>query len=471
MLNVYLCHAAEDRDIAHQIAQRLESTAECRVLQDAAGNIPANWDGGMACDAILLLLSRSAVPAQLKREDWEALLQHSGGRQDPPVAWIAIEDAPWPKLIERRNFHRWSDPPLHTLRAVERFILAAHPQSTRQSFQPANLGWVDHTPERESLWGALVDRCGSILLSGPAHSGKSALAQQLAHDAREHFRDVLWIGCGDRSLKSLACEIAANFGTALEGEIEPACRQLAAQMATHRLLLVLDDARFDVSCLVPRDGFLSTLITARNGQLLPSLPSMTLRAQPSPAPPPPGSEIALRLWRAMSACFATCFPLDVAAEIAELSNAEALKAANLLADSRHIHPLDAAGGWYRLAVAHPSPLAAEHATAVHRILRQWATDPDRCLAAIREVPSALHRAFCTDWALAADLGRWAFALLRTRNRGLEAAELLDLVRGEAERRGDEKISEECKWELSWIRTGGHPSVKLPDMDATQLSLF
>jgi hypothetical protein len=54
---------------------------------------------------------------------------------------------------------------------------------------------------------------------------------------------------------------------------------------------------------------------------------------------------------------------------------------------------------------------------------------------------------------------------------LEAAELLDLVRGEAERRGDEKISEECKWELSWIRTGGDPSVKLPDMDATQLSLF
>jgi hypothetical protein len=471
MLNVYLCHASEDCDIAHQIAQRLESTAECRVLEDATGNIPANWDGGMACDSILLLLSRHSVPAQFRRDDWEALLQHATGKQDPPVAWIALEDAPWPKLIERRNFYRWTAPPLQALRAVERFVIAVHPPSTRQPFQPAKPGWVDHTPELESLWDSLVDRCGSILLTGPGHSGKSALAQRFAHEACEHFRDVLWIGCGDRSLSSLACEIAANFGTTLEGEIKAACRQLAAQLANHRLLLVLDDVRADISCAVPQNGFVSTLITARNADLLPSFARVTLCARPPHTPPPPDSANARRLWQAMSACFAACLPLDVAAGIAGLSNAEASEAAGLLSESQIIHPVDASGSWYRLAVAHPSPLAAEHATAVHRIFQQWAADPDRCLAAIREVPSAVRRTLRGDWGLAADLGRWAFALLRTRNRHLEAAELLELVLAEATRRGDGKTAEECKWELSWIRTGGDPLVQLPNAGATQLSLF
>ena len=246
MLNVYLCHAAEDHPIANQIALRLESTAECRVLQDPIGNIPANWDGGLACSAILLLLSPGSVPPRVSREEWEALLQHLAGHQEPPVALIAVRDGPWPKLLERRSFYRWTEPSLHVLRALERFVIAAHPAPNQTPFQAAKLDWLPHSPQLESLWAALVDRCGAIAVTGPEHCGKSALAQQLAHDAREHFRDVLWIGCGNRSLKSLACEIAANVGTVLEGEIEQASRQLAGQIAAHRLLLVLDDVLSDV---------------------------------------------------------------------------------------------------------------------------------------------------------------------------------------------------------------------------------
>lgn len=471
MLNVYLCHAAEDREIANQIALRLESTAECRVLQDPIGNIPANWDGGLACSAILLLLSPSSVPPRVSREEWEALLQHLSGHQEPPVALIAVRDGPWPKLLERRAFYRWTEPSLHVLRALERFVIAAHPAANQTPFQAAKLDWLPHSPQLESLWAALVDRCGAIAVTGPKHCGKSALAQQLAHDAREHFRDVLWIGCGDRSLKSLACEIAANVGTVLEGEIEQASRQLAGQIAAHRLLLVLDDVLSDVSCLIPKQGRVSTLVTTRDGDTVPSLAKMTLRAPRDQSAAAPTNDATLRLWQAMSACCAANFPLDVAAEAAGISSDKASVGARMLAASRHIHPLDAAGVCYRLVIPHPSPLVAEHAAATHRIFRQWVTDPNRCMAAVREVPHAVRWGLAHDWSLASDLGRWAFALLRVEKRGLEAAELLEPLAQEAERRGDGKTAEDFRWELSWIRTAGDAQIKLPNVEATQLSLF
>lgn len=471
MLTVFLCHATDDRETAALIAQRIESTAEARVLLDETGNLANSWDGGLSCDVILLLLSARSVAERISREEWASLLEHQEGHQEPPVLSIALQNAAWPKLLERRRFLCWAEPQLQVLRAIDRFVIAAHRPSSQQGFIPAKAECSGHTPQLESLWAALVDRCGALAITGPAGSGKSALAQQLAHEAREHFRDILWIGCGDRTLKSLACEIASNFGTELEGEIDDAAAELARQISRHRLLLVLDDVRIDVSCLIPREGFASAIVTTRDAPMVPSLARMTLRRRASRGKAAELPEPAARLWRGMSACFPPMVDLRVAAEAADIADAAVSDAVRALQERGIVQAVDAAGLFHRLNESHASPLQAEHAAVLHELFRHWPKETQRCLAAVRDVARSLDWALQHNWALAADLGRWAFSLLRTNRRIPEAAELLMPVLEEARRRGDEKVTEECEWELSWIRVAGEAAVKLPNSEATQLSLF
>ncbi|MBL8230620.1 MAG: TIR domain-containing protein [Bryobacterales bacterium] len=469
MLHVFLCHAPDDRETAALIARRIESTAEARVLLDETSNVANSWDSGLSCDAIIVLLSSRSVPRRATRDEWASLLDHQEGHQEPPVLAVALENAAWPKLIERRAFLRWTDPQLESLRAIDRFVIAAHRPSAQQVFIPAKVEGIGHTPQLESLWAALVDRCGALAITGPAGSGKSALAQQLAHDAREHFRDILWIACGDRTLRSLACEIAANFGTVLEGEIEAAAQALARQISKHRLLLILDDARIGVEDLIPREGFTSAIVTARDPAVAPGIARMTLRQRDCTPHGGGLPEPATHLWRALSACFGPMADLRIAAQTAGIPDSTA--AVRVLLEAGIVQPVDAAGSYLRLREAHASPLVPEHAAVLHELFRRWPLETQRCLAAVRDVPRIRDWALQHDWRLAAELSRWAFSLLRTQGRVLEAAELLSPIVEEARRRGDEKVAEECEWELSWIRTAGEAVVKPPDVEATQLSLF
>ena len=144
MLDVFLCHAPSDGEIAGRIKARLDARAEAKVWLEACGRdteqtMAVAWEGGSSSAAILLLLSPDAVPQRLRRDDWQLLLDHIEGHAEPPVGALVLAACPYPPLLERKNFFRLSDGAMATLRAIERWIIALHPGEP--SFLPAALPW------------------------------------------------------------------------------------------------------------------------------------------------------------------------------------------------------------------------------------------------------------------------------------------------------------------------------------------
>src|SRR5687768_16316176 len=101
---VSLVFAAVDREVAREIAHRLEQAAQARVwLEEVSGPVNETWDRGMGSAGVLLLLSPESVPAKLDREEWAELLAHAGS---PPVARVLVRDCRYPPLLERNSFFR-----------------------------------------------------------------------------------------------------------------------------------------------------------------------------------------------------------------------------------------------------------------------------------------------------------------------------------------------------------------------------
>jgi hypothetical protein len=325
VIDVFLCHSAADREVAARIASRLER-AESKVWleqcsRDDAHTIPEAWDGGISSAAILLLLSPDTVPQRLNRDEWEPLLAHVAGNATPPIGAILIRECAYPRLLERKDFHRWDDRPEALLRALESWVLRLHPQSEFHSFMPARQPWFEgRQHEMDLLWTALVDEAGAAVLSNAAPgSGKTSLAQEFARVAGGQFRDILWVECGGRSRLSIAGELAAQLGTSLQGPVEEAIAGLGRLIENHRLLVVLDDVTGDIPIDLAPDGRASLLITTR----LPGLPlperAVLVRLEDAIAPSPsesPMDPLDLRLLEAMSVCRPQGFPLEFAARIA-----------------------------------------------------------------------------------------------------------------------------------------------------------
>jgi len=171
MLDVFLAHAPADREIAATIKARLARGAEANVWLDPCGRdtsqpMTAAWEDGLSSTAILLLLSPETIPQRMPREAWELLLDHVKGNAEPPVGAILLAACPYPPLLERRHFFRWSDPATATLRQVERWIIGLH-KDKQPSFLPAPLPWFQaRDQDFDALWTGLVDKPGVFTFTG-----------------------------------------------------------------------------------------------------------------------------------------------------------------------------------------------------------------------------------------------------------------------------------------------------------------
>src|SRR5579864_4440141 len=168
MLDVFLCHAPANREVAATIAARLERGAEANVWLDECGShsgatLATAWEAGLTSAAILLVLSPEAVPPRLRREDWQSLLQHLERNGEPPVGAVLVGDCPYPRLLERKHFFHWGDPRRDVLSAIERWIVSLHQQSEQTPFVPARLPWFEgRQRELDMMWQILVDDAGSL---------------------------------------------------------------------------------------------------------------------------------------------------------------------------------------------------------------------------------------------------------------------------------------------------------------------
>ena len=269
------------------------------------------------------------------------------------------------------------------------------------------------------MWTALVDEAGTFVVRG-----KPALAQEFARRASGHFRDILWIGWGNRSQSSIAGEIAAQ----LSGD--------------RRLLLVLDDVPGEPPVEVPAGGRTSVLIVRSPRDA--SGPMCVESPTDSPE---------LALWEAMSVCRPQDIHLELAARIADIKDSEARLVADCLAARRCIDPLDAAGTRFRLAAGPPDgqTLRQRHAEVLNEVFSKWNTHIARCRNLLPEVDAALEWTLVSDWPLATRLANRAAAFLKAEGRLREAVEIYTRLREAARERWDVEVFDNCSEELHWIQ--------------------
>lgn len=472
MLDVFLCHSPADREIAEEIAARLER-AEVKAWLEQSGpgddeSVAAIWEGGLSSAAILLLLSPEAVPARRSRATWRHVLEHLERSAEPALGSVLVRDCAYPAMLERNRFFRWGDDALQAARGIERWVMSLHAAPEQPMFVPARLPWFEgRESEIELLRERLVDQADAAVLAGQPGSGKTALAQEFARQASAQFRDILWVGYGDRSLPSIAGDLAAQLGMAGDGPAEEVYARVAGAIREHRLLVIFDDPGKDLEELSPAGGRASVLITATEEPRL-SFPVHTIRLHPgsysAPVRPPAGRR-NLRLWQAMSVCRPQGFALELAAEIAGADPRAGRASCDQLIEQRLADPFDEAGMYLRLSTASRAAAQASadvqaerrrHAEVLHAAFSGRSKDPERCGRWIAEVRSALRWAMAADWKLAVELAQRSFQFLRARRRTAEAFEILLWLSDAAEARQDQEVLESCEWELSWIRDAGGP---------------
>jgi hypothetical protein len=472
MLDVFLCHAPANREVAVTIAARLERGAEANVWLDECGShsgqtIATAWEAGLTSAAILLVLSPEAVPPRLRREDWQSLLQHLERGAEPPVGAVLVGDCPYPRLLERKHFFHWGDPRQQVLRAIESWIVSLHRPSEQSKFVPARLPWfAGRQGELDTMWQMLVDEAGSLVVANasPA-SGKTSLAQEFAREACSHFRDILWIECGGRWPASITGELASQLGVTLDGSPADAT-EVADLIREHRLLVVFDDVTDATPIVAPSPGRGSVLITTRSqGLRLPSHVRALQIENVACAPPvqPASGSVDLKLCQAISVCRPQGFQLSFAAQIANIDEAEAHAACERLVAQRWIDPLDSGRARFRHGAgsmtanqlgADRDALRLRHVEGLNDIFSAWKTNPTRCAEILSELPAGLQCAMHADWSAAVTLAGRAFKFLSAQGRLLEAAEIFARLREAAGERQDSKVVETCTWELSWIQDQG-----------------
>ncbi len=436
MIRLLLCHSHQDAAAAQALAGRLELCAEARVSLAFTGpdapDLPHLWDAEDA-DAVLLLLAPECVPAQLTRAAWQPVLDQLESRARPDIGAVVLRACPYPRLLGRAAFfHAGMDEPC--LRALAAWLLGLHPDPGWPEWSvlhPARPSAAGGAQDLASLWSQLADSPGRSALSG---ASTLLLAQSFALEAAAQFRATLFLDALRRPAECVAGELAAALGVRVEGSLDDAWARIAAVLAAHRLLVILDGWEGELPWTLEAAGRSSILTLAPR-----SLPA----AAQAPRSP---------LWSAALACRASGFPLALAGRIAGLAPDQALGEAARLGEQGLLAEMDPVTSRYRLLTGGEAAdeIRLRHAQTLSDIFLDRERGASLAALCAAELAGALDFAASNDWHLAVRLASRAHLFFERQGRRLEAVHVLRCIIQAAVVRGDEPSAGDFRKKLSWL---------------------
>lgn len=237
VITVFPCYAEADREYALETSNFLAQNTDLRMFfeEGAMGadeTLVEKACEGRVADVIVVMLSPDSVPTQWVRKEWEEAFVTGPVRDGVRIGFLIRSECSFPKVLrqdavfaDRRSLKRW-------IRTSQR----SHP-----------------TPDGlEALAMQLSDQPGLA---------ESNLANEFVQECNADFDAVYWLRCGDRTLAQLAGDLGCQMGLLLEGEAPKNAAAIRRHCASHRWLLVLEDARSDDARQLVGSGLTSTLIT------------------------------------------------------------------------------------------------------------------------------------------------------------------------------------------------------------------
>lgn len=150
-MQVALCFAAADSALAQSLSDYLELNLDLKVELVAISawlDLLESVETALPADRVIVALTAASLPERLPRERWDAL-------NETRIAWVLVEDCPYPPLLTRRVFFDLRDKKQTGLRAIRYWLMT---------------GRVDRNPDVrfEQLLRDFVDRPAAIVLEDGA---------------------------------------------------------------------------------------------------------------------------------------------------------------------------------------------------------------------------------------------------------------------------------------------------------------
>lgn len=255
MLELTLVHACEEEALAHELGSYLAKNCGAHAdygivspddqLLDVVGR-------ALSSDIMVVLLSPNSAPKRLDRDEWEPLFIEAAAKHGTDLAYVAVADCPFPKVLVRSNSFQLSNGVRECARALKRWIFKIRPTTERPYYVPLEAGPVDDT-EIENLWQTIADAPG--LATAPAD-----VACTFASRARTDFQGVFWIDAHESGLLPVMGELGAQLGLRLPDELATNTKAVRALADQYRCLVILEGAGPEVSKEFTQMGRTSILI-------------------------------------------------------------------------------------------------------------------------------------------------------------------------------------------------------------------
>lgn len=207
-------YAPGDVDYADELVRYLElncalniTREECEVRPDF--DLIDGVERTVGEDLTLVLLSPRSVPRRWSREKWEPVLIDQPKQYGTRVAFVLIDECPYPSLLRSKHFYDLSRERSAGQRRLRSWILELGLPAGRVFEVPG----LDHAAVDDGDIEAL--RCRVSDRPGLELDVRKGTALAFAHQCKYDFEGVFWIPCAHRSRTAIAGEVGGSLGLSL----------------------------------------------------------------------------------------------------------------------------------------------------------------------------------------------------------------------------------------------------------------